>query len=310
MMRPSVLQCGKGFFSNAKKLYIRNIPNECKRIKFLSTGAVSLKDSGFSKSVSLSGNNSNLTPVLNSLKKMGIKPNDMTNLINDQNSTLFRVDHKQILDNSTILLLYGFKVETVINILENDSYIYYIDSSELKMLLNKWRSIQFPEDLLLKILSTHPQLIECTGKNVTERISYLLPYLKSYLNVGNLLINVPSVIYENWATLKQKLDFLHSLEIPRNQIVNCTALEYSLVEMKTRFEFLRRAGHYKNVVPKKKNLESKNPTILKILCTDDKEFAENIARLSLVEYETFSELYKLELESTEDENVSEEYDSE
>ncbi|XP_075224910.1 transcription termination factor 4, mitochondrial [Lycorma delicatula] len=245
--------------------------------------------------------------LLDTLNKLSINNNIITMLNN--NHPILNVSSDQLFSNSTTLLEFGFTKDTVGRIIVEYPNLCNIKNDELFRLLDLWRQVNFTENHLLHLLSKHPQFIEFMGKNVLLRISYLLPYLENYKNIAVLLINVPGVIYENWGTLKAKLDYLHTHHIPKSKIVNCNALELSLFEMKTRFKFLERVGVYKQIDSYKKKLAVKNPSITNILCTSDEVFAEKIANVTLEEYEVFCELYKLECKDDE-EDCDYEYNSE
>ncbi|RZF44542.1 hypothetical protein LSTR_LSTR002315 [Laodelphax striatellus] len=240
-------------------------------------------------------NHPNFKSLLSVANSYGLHRNFLVEAINS-NENVLSIDPNRMDEVASQLTKFGFGINLIENFFTQYPEICKTPKERLNASLLLWSETKFGDNLLYAILNAHPELVDKFDSRSFERIRYLMPYLEKNKNIALAILNSPNVLFEAWDTLKAKLEYLNSINIMSEKIATSGGLGLTLDEIKTRFEFLKRAGVYKDVHPKKRMLNKLNPKIDKILSTSNEEFARNVARLSLAEFETFTELYERELE--------------
>lgn len=198
------------------------------------------------------------------------------------------------------LLHHGFDAPAALAMINKRPSLLKMQEEKITKGILTWMSCQFGEQLMLELLSTYPELIDIPQKTVLPCVKFLATFMENKKRVGKMLLIAPSIITQDWRELKAKLEYLDNLRIDRSEIASTGVLRLSLFDIKTRHEFLIRAGLYK--IPKKKQIKQtiKNPKLNEIVNTSKIEFANKLGGMSLTEFEVFSELYKKELEENEE----------
>ncbi|XP_022184751.1 uncharacterized protein LOC111044008 [Nilaparvata lugens] len=240
----------------------------------------------------------NFNSLLAVAKSYGLDRNFLVESI-EVNPNVLSVDPNRMDKVACQLTQFGFGKELLESIFTHYPEICTTSTERLNDSLLFWSKANFGDRLMYGILNSHPELIDKLDSSSSERIRVLLPYLESHKNIAVAILNNPSVLFEAWETLEAKLEYLNSINIMSEKVAISGGLGLTLDQIKTRFEFLKRAGVYRDVQLKKKMLNKLNPKIEKILSTNDEDFARNVARLSLIEFETFTELYERQLEKEE-----------
>lgn len=206
------------------------------------------------------------------------------------------------------LLHHGFDGPVSVAMISKYPALLNMKDEDLTKGILVWMSCQFGEQLMLQLLSTYPQLIIIPQKTVLSCVQFLATFMENRRRVGKMLLIAPDIVTQDWKELKEKLEYLDNLHIDKSEIASSGVLRLSLLEIKTRHEFLIRAGLYK--MPKKNQTKknTKNPKLNEIVNSSKIEFANKLGGMSLTEFEVFSELYKRELEDSEE--IDSEYDSE
>lgn len=112
----------------------------------------------------------------------------------------------------------------------------------------------------------------------------------------------PCLIKENESAIEERYQYLTEvmrLEVP--EIVKSEVFSKSLEHLKTRHMFLDRLGLFKpRSIRANPDEPSKNHRLYQIVDSSDKSFATKIARVSLLEWEVFQDLYSKELRDADD----------
>lgn len=206
------------------------------------------------------------------------------------------------------LLHHGFDGPVAVAMISKCPSLLNMGEEKLTKGILMWMSCQFGESLMLELLSKYPELIGLPEKTVLPRVAFLATYMQSKPRVGKMLLIAPSIIQQDWMDMKGKLEYLDDLWVDKSEVATTGVLRLSLLDIKTRHEFLIRAGLYK--LPKKKQVKKtvNNPKLDDIMNSSKIEFANKLGGMSLTEFEVFSEMYKKELEDNEE--LDSEYESE
>ncbi|KAK9507739.1 hypothetical protein O3M35_007525 [Rhynocoris fuscipes] len=194
----------------------------------------------------------------------------------------------------SILFRYGFNSENINKIINASPDIIKVSKENLLINLNSWLQCQFGEKQLITLILRHPNLLFVNSKRINKLYSFLLSkYTKNY--TYKIFFNSPQLLMDSESTIEEKFSYLENeMMVPKAEIVNSTALGCSLYHIKERHEILKRVGIYK--LPNKKAIDSVNPRLDLIMSSTDKQFANKVAGISLLEYEVFQQLFKNELE--------------
>lgn len=194
------------------------------------------------------------------------------------------------------LLHHGFDGPIAVAMISKCPSLLNMREEKLTKGILVWMSCQFGEQLMLELLSTYPELIEIPQKTVLSCVRFLSAFMESRPRVGKMLLRAPNIITQDWRELKVKLEYLNNLHVDKSEIASTGVLRLSTHEIKTRHEFLIRAGLYK--IPNKKQTKRsiKNPGLNEIVNSSKIEFANKLGGMSFTEFEVFSEIYEKELE--------------
>lgn len=178
-----------------------------------------------------------------------------------------------------------------------------VDQEEVHRTLNCLNSFQFGNDRLVHLLKTHPGLI-LTSANLINKCYTNLSSIFTQNYVYKVLTNSPNVVEQKRSELANKINFLNSdLNIPNAYIVNSSALSHPIFHLKLRSEFLKRCGLLKPETKKRDQVMTVTD-LGDMFDTSDEQFATKVAQLTPKEYEAFTTLYSMEVESDSEDEES------
>uniref|UniRef100_A0A0K8UJM7 mTERF domain-containing protein 2 n=1 Tax=Bactrocera latifrons TaxID=174628 RepID=A0A0K8UJM7_BACLA len=225
------------------------------------------------------------------------------------NPLLSRVPEAQWQKVHETFLNHGFNTSNFFRIAVGNPDVLTRPKQRIIDAFENWRSCQFGEKLLFLLLTKYPELLNVNdGLRLRKHISYLKTFAGTDKNVWKLLMNSPDLMEQSEHRIEEKVKYLKDvmrIEIP--EIIKSEALSKSLEEIRCRHVFLERMGLF---VPRplKANPDepTKNPRLYQITNTSEKTFATKVCHVTLIEYESFKELYERELQRAEDENEEDE----
>ncbi|KAL1122398.1 hypothetical protein AAG570_003802 [Ranatra chinensis] len=163
--------------------------------------------------------------------------------------------------------------------------------------LGAWSGFPFGRENCVHLLANNPHLITLPSARIIAARSVLESHFNGH-QILSVLLNSPNVVTESRDMVGLKLNYLFdTLRVSRKVVSNThAALSHTLHHLQLRHAFLIRAGLY--VVPDpKKELQFKNPSLDRIINTDDETFVTRVATgLSLLEYEVFKQVFEREEE--------------
>lgn len=243
----------------------------------------------------------NVKAIIEVAESCGIPSNSIESVL-DTNPHLLKYNPKRWSYVLKILFDYGFIVEDVLNMVAECPEILQMKDEKLSDILMTWQGCNFGEKLLLSLLSSHPKLLTAEKIDIIKRITMLTQYFEGRRRVGKAIGTAPSIFYENWDIIFEKLDYLNKLHIDSSEIASTGVLRFDLEHIKIRHEFLLRAGLYKMPTKNYKKSLDRNIKLHSIVNTSDQVFSSNVAGLTLLEYEVFNDLYSVEKQNDEDDN--------
>lgn len=150
----------------------------------------------------------------------------------------------------------------------------------------------------MALIEQCPEILDFNDeKFLRERIADIKVYAQREKNVWRLLMASPNLLTDNITTFQAKYNYLSGvMKVDVTDAVKSGVFAYSMRKIRTRHMMLVRLGLYKQRTKSFNELDpNKNPRMARIMDTTDEEFATKICNISLLEYETFEELYRREL---------------
>ncbi|KAK7013625.1 hypothetical protein SK128_024785 [Halocaridina rubra] len=159
---------------------------------------------------------------------------------------------------------------------------------------------------LLSTVQRYPELYFYRPKAVAKRMN-MLHSIFPPAELKMVIKNNPNILTENWNSISEKIMYIHKeMGLEQPHIAACECLRKSLIHIKTRHQFLLRAGLYKkpNILRDKGSVRN-NHSLSLIMDTSNRSFANKIAKLSEYEYDVFYCMIKEEDELQDAENEDE-----
>lgn len=204
----------------------------------------------------------------------------------------------------------GFRTEKFMYMIEQNPKLLITPQEKIFNSINNWRSFQFGERDTIKLLERFPELlfIEHTTE-LTSKLSTLKTFVGGGTNLYKLLLNSPSVFGQRRYVIEEKVKYFRDvMKVDPVEVYKSDALASDILTIKTRHIFLERLGLYIVKKQKEPNEISKNPKVYQIYDTSDKRFATKVCHVTLGEYETFQQLYKKEIEGSQENRSDDEED--
>lgn len=194
----------------------------------------------------------------------------------------------------------GFETPGILKIITENPLILRYHPNSITARIEIWRGFQFGELLTIALIQQCPELLDIDDeKFLRERIADLKVYAQRDKNVWRLLMASPNLLTDNVSLFQAKYNYLSGvMKVDVTDAVKSGVFAYSLRKIRTRHMMLVRLGLYKQRTKHFNELDpNKNPRMARIMDTSDDEFATKICSISLLEYETFEELYRRELQN-------------
>lgn len=159
-----------------------------------------------------------------------------------------------------------------------------------------------PLQLILKV----PVILQFDHELLEERWSDLKEYFGTKIEVKDLVINSPNVLLEHWGNLTKKLEFyIHEMQVHPATLAKTNTLNYDILTIKDRYEFLLRAGLYQH--PSLKSLGPKaeaKPHIKEIAETNIETFISEVVGhgFTVDDYQLFCKMLNEEFD-VDDERI-------
>lgn len=174
-------------------------------------------------------------------------------------------------------------------------HLLKFNSNLLEQHVKRYSEMQIGKQSILEIAQRNPQLYMCPPRAIRRQIG-MLSALFPPAELKNLIKNNPNILTEDWNTVSEKIMYIHEvMGLEQPHIAASESLQKSLLHLKTRHQFLYRAGLY--ITPnllRDKRSDKKNANLSLIMDTSNKYFTNKIARLTDYEYDVFCNIMKEE----------------
>lgn len=246
--------------------------------------------------------------VCNLAKQLNVNNSILAKVVNDNEEKLRLYTESRWLVLFEYLKQYDFKSSELLEMVDSNPDILSVNRQKLHNCMNAWTNFRFDDKQLRKLLILQPSCLLLDEKQILSRIPKLLAFVKNKPNrLLELISYSPNVLFDDWKSLESKLDYLLlNMELGPSQFVTTSVMSSTLFDIKCRHDFLVKLGMYKNRDPKSDSNQiasMNNPTLKRIIETDDKQFAVKVAGVTVEEFFVFKQLFKKQL----DENNEDDY---
>ena len=230
-------------------------------------------------------------------KEFELKSNQITEAI-AENKQLGQYPPEVFIRSHDILIEYGFNTETILDVFKSYHEVLRFQPSVLKNRLEYWRGLQFGDFQMRQLIERYPELLQFKDENfLRNRVAELETYAHKRRNVWRMIMESPNVLTDNLKLLNEKIEYLDRvMRVDITNAVKSTVFAHPLAKLRTRHMLLVRVGAWKPKSKKENPLDpNKNPRLHRIMDSEDKEFANRLCGISLLEFEAFAELFEREL---------------
>lgn len=250
----------------------------------------------------------------NLTKQFNINSAELTKVINNHKEKLNACTETRWIELFKYLKQYDFKTSELLEMIDsNPDIILSLNKHNLHKCMTAWTNFLFDDKKLRQLFVLQPSCLLLSDKDVLSRIPKLLAYVGNKHNrLLELISYSPNVLFDNWKQLESKFNYiLLNMELGPTQFVTTTAMSSTFFDIKCRHDFLVKLGVYKVRDPKSNgpNKNTGNPTLKRIIETNDNTFAVKVAGVTAEEYFVFKRLFKKQLDkennyySDEDEDI-------
>lgn len=243
-------------------------------------------------------------------KQLNVKNEALVKVINNNQDKLKSYTESRWLELFQYLNQYDFHSSELLEMIDSNPDILSVNRKNVHKCMNAWTSFRFDDKKLRQLIVSQPSCLLLDEKQILSRIPKLLAFVGNKHNrLLELISYSPNVLFDNWKQLESKLDYLLlNMELGPTQFVTTSVMSLTLFEIKCRHNFLVKLGLYKNRDLKNNpNQLNNNPSLTKIIDTNDKQFAVKVAGVTAEEYFVFKRLFKKHLEKEDDDNDETEY---
>lgn len=243
-------------------------------------------------------------------KQLNVKNASLAKVINNHQDKLNSYSESQWIVLFEYLSQYDFKTSQLLEMIDSNPDILIMNRQHLHKCMHAWTSIRFDDKKLRELLIAQPSCLLLNDKQILSRIPKLLAYAGNKHNrVLELISYSPNVMFDNWKDLESKLDYIMlNMELGPTQFVTTSVCSSNLFDIKCRHTFLVRLGMYKNRDPKANpNHITGNPSLKKIIETNDKQFAVKVAGVTAEEFYVFKQLFRRQLNEVNEDDIDDGY---
>ena len=232
--------------------------------------------------------------VLDLMLELGFKESDITDVFLSS-PELLNSKGDELEQAVRLLHSEGFSVRQMTLTLKRNPNI----TTAVERVLDLMRVLRdmetFPDSNLQEVLTTHCELLDAPGSVMEANYNTLMSVFRRS-DIKRMLRRNPLVLLQSKEEVDAKVRYVyHTMGLDQNDMVWANLLCHDLDHIRTRHQFLHRAGGFEK--PDKNGATKEpNPFLKDILGSTDEEFAKKIAGLTLAEYNVFKELLLLERE--------------
>lgn len=238
-------------------------------------------------------------------KQLNVKNEALVRVMNNHQDKLKSYNESRWLVLFQYLSQYDFKSSELLEIVDSNPDILSVNRNNLHKCMNAWTSFRFDDKKLRQLIVLQPSCLLLDEKHILSRVPMLLAFVGNKPNrLLELISYSPNVLFDQWKELQSKFDYLLlDMELGPTQFVTTSVMSSTLFEIKCRHNFLVKLGSYKKRDLKNNpNQLNNNPTLKRIIETNDKQFAVKVAEVTAEEFFVFKRLFKKQLEKEYDEN--------
>lgn len=203
---------------------------------------------------------------------------------------------------------YGFSPKQVASIFKRFPDIFDVEFTVISELLESLRKLGFYDVQLLKLVSYNPDIISLRREEIVSRVNELKTLFKSR-DILHLIAKSPFILTEDVGQIHSKFNYVFSeMGIAQRQMMYSNLFSHSLGHIRTRHQFLTRAGLYKKVAKDKGEI-NKNPLLQDILDRNDASFARKFGNMSELEFHTFGKMFEKEMENIDEDDIFVDFDN-
>jgi len=253
---------------------------------------------------------SNVIPehLHNLAKELDVKNEALTKVINNHHAKLRLYSESQWKVLFEYLSQYDFKNSELLDMIDSNPDILSVNRQNLHNCMYAWTNFRFDDKKLRQLLISQPSCLLLDNTQILSRIPKLLAFVGNKQNrLLELISYSPNVLFDNWKHLESKLDYiLLNMELGPTQFVTTSVMSSTLFDIKCRHNFLVKLGLYKS-----RNLKSSpneitgNPSLKKIIETNDKQFAVKVAGVTAEEFFVFKQLFQKQLDKDNEDTAGE-----
>lgn len=243
------------------------------------------------------------------------KQSNKNALISDllkQNGQVAEYGEIALKNTFAVLEQVGFGGSHIIEMISTYPPLLRFQPKDLANRLEMWHCYQFSRPHYYNLFIERPELLECDDEQyLKDRNCKLQSFAWTSKNIWRLLVQSPNVLFDDMKSINEKVDYIfEEMQCDMTDLVKSCALALPLEKIKSRHMLLVRLGIYKKVNKKASVLSNdKNPRLIRIMDSSDREFAKKICHVTEGELEVFYEYYQKELEAIEKEKIQYEEDT-
>lgn len=250
--------------------------------------------------------------IQNLSKQLNLKNEELARVINNNQEKLGFYSKSQWLLFFKYLYQYDFQKSQILEMIDSNPDLLRVNINDLHKRMNVWTNLRFEDKKLRQLIITQPCCLLLDDKDMLSRLSKLLAYVGNKHNrLLELISYSPNVLFDNWKHLEAKLDYIMlNMEFGPTQFVTTSVMSSTLFDIKCRHSFLVKLGIFKPRDPKAEisNQITGNPSLKKIIETNDKQFAVKVAGVTVEEFFVYKKLFEKLLDENKDDLDEEDLD--
>ncbi|VVC29929.1 Transcription termination factor, mitochondrial/chloroplastic [Cinara cedri] len=243
-------------------------------------------------------------------KELNLNNEELAKVFNNHQNKL-RYSKKQWLKFFDYLSQYDFKKSQILEMIDSNPDLLRVNNSNLHKCMSVWTNLRFDDQKLKQLIVNQPCCLLLDDKDLLSRIPKLLAYVGNKRNwLLELISYSPNVLFDSWTHLEAKLDYVMlNMEFGPTQFVTTNVMSSKLFDIKCRHSFLVKLGMFKPRDPKaeKSNQITGNPSLKRIMETNDKQFAVKVAGVTTEEFVVYKKIFEKQFDENEDDSDQEEF---
>ena len=193
---------------------------------------------------------------------------------------------------------YGFNVYQMLPVVLGYPAILKGKMDVLSTALDTLYSLYVPSDKAIELVALNPGVLHLKPKEISNRFGQLMDIFNK-ADVINLLLKNPCLIVDEWSRITERFNYVYfRLGFDQQVMRSCRVLSRSIEHITLRHQFLERAGLFEK--PDKHGLTTvENASIKAVFDSTDRDFAVNVAGMTVAEYRAFRDILKQDAEEEE-----------